>query len=205
MELTRASLATPIGTIEVAIAREGVKVLGLPDSRGDADAIRRIEREATGRGASERCAERVLGWLRDYFEGDLTALARIPVAPEGTPFQKRVWEELRRIPVGTTLSYRDLAVAIGQPSAFRAVALANARNPVALAIPCHRVIGSDGTLVGYGGGLPRKRWLLEHEGALPRSLGGSFLPSEARAPGARARSRRGAAPASPPRTPPPIR
>ncbi len=103
--------------------------------------------------------------VRDYFAGDLRAIDRVKVGARGTPFQKSVWDELRRIPVGTTISYADLARAVGRPSAVRAVGGANGRNPVAIVVPCHRVIGSDGTLTGYGGGLPRKEWLLAHEGA----------------------------------------
>ncbi len=99
-----------------------------------------------------------------FSAGDLGALDAIPVAPEGTPFQKRVWEELRRIPPGTTISYAELAVRIGRPTATRAVAAANGANPVAIVVPCHRVIAKDGTLHGYGGGLPAKKKLLEHEG-----------------------------------------
>ncbi|MBL8115560.1 MAG: methylated-DNA--[protein]-cysteine S-methyltransferase [Acidobacteria bacterium] len=99
-----------------------------------------------------------------FSAGDLGALDAIPVAPEGTPFQKRVWEELRRIPPGTTISYAELAARIGRPTATRAVAAANGANPVAIVVPCHRVIAKDGTLHGYGGGLPAKKKLLEHEG-----------------------------------------
>jgi methylated-DNA-[protein]-cysteine S-methyltransferase len=105
--------------------------------------------------------------LRRYFSGDLRALDTLRVDPGGTPFQARVWAALRRIPVGTTIAYSVLAQKLGEPLAVRAVAAANGRNPIAIVIPCHRVIGADGSLVGYGGGLPRKRWLLAHEGALP--------------------------------------
>jgi methylated-DNA-[protein]-cysteine S-methyltransferase len=105
--------------------------------------------------------------LRDYFEGDLGALDRLRVAESGTPFQRRVWRALREITCGTTLSYAELSRRIGQPLAVRAVGLANGRNPINLVVPCHRVIGTDGTLTGYGGGLRRKRWLLAHERALP--------------------------------------
>ena len=104
--------------------------------------------------------------LRGYFEGDLEALEGVAVDTAGTPFQERVWSRLRGIPAGRTLSYAGLATAIGRPSAVRAVAGANGRNPVSVVIPCHRVIASDGGLGGYGGGLARKRWLLAHEGAL---------------------------------------
>lgn len=107
--------------------------------------------------------------LEAYFAGDLDALSAIEVRPaSGTAFQRRVWEELRRIPAGETISYAELARRIGRPSAVRAVGAANGRNPIALVVPCHRVIGKDGSLTGYAGGLERKRWLLEHEGARAR-------------------------------------
>jgi len=98
-----------------------------------------------------------------YFAGDLCAIDRIDCATHGTPFQQQVWNALRTIPAGTTLSYGALAVRIGNASAVRAVGLANGANPIALIVPCHRVIGTDGSLTGYGGGLDRKRWLLAHE------------------------------------------
>lgn len=102
--------------------------------------------------------------LRRYFDGELSAIDRLPVEPGGTPFQREVWNALRKIPCGTTISYGQLARRIGRPQAVRAVGLANGSNPVPIVVPCHRVIGSDGSLTGYGGGLNRKRWLLEHEG-----------------------------------------
>ncbi|HEY1614701.1 MAG TPA: methylated-DNA--[protein]-cysteine S-methyltransferase [Rhizomicrobium sp.] len=101
--------------------------------------------------------------LAAYFDGDMEALARIPVAFDGTAFQTCVWHALQTIPSGTTTSYGALAQRIGKPRAVRAVGLANGSNPIAVVVPCHRVIGSDGSLTGYGGGLPRKRWLLAHE------------------------------------------
>jgi len=104
--------------------------------------------------------------LQRYFAGDLRALDALEVDTGGTPFQRLVWSTLRRIPAGSTWSYARLAREIGRPSATRAVAAANGANPVSIVIPCHRVIGSDGGLTGYGGGLPRKRWLLAHEGAI---------------------------------------
>ena len=107
--------------------------------------------------------------LRRYFGGDLAVLDTIPVELNGTAFQKQVWQALRRIPSGSTISYGELARRIGNPSAIRAVGTANGANPVAVIVPCHRVIGSDGSLTGYGGGLDRKQWLLAHEGvAVPR-------------------------------------
>ena len=102
--------------------------------------------------------------LRAYYGGDLAAVVGLPTKGGGTPFQERVWTELRRIPTGTTISYGELALRLGDRNATRAVGLANGRNPISVVVPCHRVIGSDGTLTGYGGGLPRKTWLLNHEG-----------------------------------------
>jgi methylated-DNA-[protein]-cysteine S-methyltransferase len=101
--------------------------------------------------------------LKAYFDGDIAAVDALKVAFAGTPFQLKVWNALRRIAGGTTTSYGALAKKIGKPNAVRAVGLANGQNPVGLIVPCHRVIGSDGSLTGYGGGLERKRWLLEHE------------------------------------------
>ncbi len=100
--------------------------------------------------------------LAGYFAGQLTEFD-LPLAPAGTPFQRRVWAALQTIPYGQTWSYAQLAEKIGQATAVRAVGLANGRNPIALVIPCHRVIGSDGSLTGYGGGLDRKRFLLDLE------------------------------------------
>lgn len=100
-----------------------------------------------------------------YFAGEVDAFDEVAWEGAGTAFQRKVWETLCTIPAGETLSYAQLAERIGRPTAVRAVGLANGSNPVALIVPCHRVIGSDGSLTGYGGGLHRKRWLLEHEGA----------------------------------------
>lgn len=104
--------------------------------------------------------------VRAYFAGDLQALDDVPVRVRGTPFETAVWQLLRCIPVGQTWSYAGLAAALDRPRAVRAVGRANGRNPVSLVLPCHRVIGADGKLVGYGGGLERKAWLLRHEGVL---------------------------------------
>ena len=100
--------------------------------------------------------------LKDYFQGDLGALRRLPVAVPGTPFQQAVWARVRVIPAGQTRTYGDIAQALGNPAASRAVGAANGANPLPLVIPCHRVVGTDG-LVGYGPGLDHKRWLLAHE------------------------------------------
>jgi methylated-DNA-[protein]-cysteine S-methyltransferase len=102
--------------------------------------------------------------LRAYFAGRLFEFD-LPLVPQGTVFQRRVWSELRGIPFGSTVSYAEIARRLGQPTAVRAVGAANGRNPIAIIVPCHRVIGANGTLVGYGGGLDRKQWLLRHEAA----------------------------------------
>ena len=104
--------------------------------------------------------------LENYFAGDLDAVTRLPTLTNGTDFQRAVWDALRRIPIGQTMSYSGLAAQIGRPAAVRAVGLANGSNPIAIFVPCHRVIGADGSLTGFGGGLDRKRWLLKHERAL---------------------------------------
>lgn len=102
--------------------------------------------------------------LKAYLDGDLHRLDQVPVNPGGTAFQQQVWLSLRQIPAGTVASYRELAETIGKPKAYRAVGMANSLNPVAIALPCHRVIGANGKLTGYAGGLERKQWLLHHEG-----------------------------------------
>ena len=103
--------------------------------------------------------------LQAYFAGELSSLEGIACATGGTPFQRTVWAALRDIPPGRTESYASLAARIGRPAAIRAVGLANGANPIGLVVPCHRVIGADGSLTGYGGGVERKSWLLRHEGA----------------------------------------
>jgi methylated-DNA-[protein]-cysteine S-methyltransferase len=107
--------------------------------------------------------------LKEYFSGARREFD-LPLRLAGSPFQQRVWHELTEIPFGVTWSYGQLARRIGKPSASRAVGLANGRNPISILVPCHRVIGADGSLTGYGGGLERKRWLLAHEGALSGSF-----------------------------------
>ncbi len=102
--------------------------------------------------------------LERYFEGELEAIDDLPVATDfGTPFQKKVWTALRKIPAGETLSYGTMASMLGHPGAARAVGHANGQNPISIIVPCHRLVGADGSLVHYGGGIERKRWLLAHE------------------------------------------
>jgi methylated-DNA-[protein]-cysteine S-methyltransferase len=112
-----------------------------------------------------------------YFEGDMGALDRVQVRTSGTQFQRQIWAALRLIPPGTTTTYGELAARIGKPKASRAVGAANGANPVAIVVPCHRVVGADASLTGYGGGLERKAWLLAHErqaAGTRRSVGFGF-------------------------------
>lgn len=104
----------------------------------------------------------ILKQLKAYFAGKLQDFD-LPLAPHGTAFQKKVWKQLEKIPYGATRSYLEIARAIGKPSGPRAVGMANGRNPIPIIVPCHRVIGTSGKLVGFGGGLPTKKWLLFHE------------------------------------------
>lgn len=108
--------------------------------------------------------------LAAYFAGDLGALDSVKVATGGTDFQREVWAALRNIPAGATASYGELAAVVGRPKASRAIGMANGSNPIGIVVPCHRVIGANGTLTGYAGGIERKRWLLRHEGALVNAL-----------------------------------
>jgi methylated-DNA-[protein]-cysteine S-methyltransferase len=101
--------------------------------------------------------------IRAYFEGDLAALDTIDVDGGGTEFQRQAWKALRTIPPGETRTYGQMATALGRPNAARAIGMANALNPVSLVVPCHRLVGSNGSLTGYGGGIERKRWLIDHE------------------------------------------
>ena len=117
-----------------------------------------------------RAFAQVASQLAAYFAGELTEFD-LPLELNGTDFQRRVWEGLRQIPFGETWSYAQLAAKVGSPKACRAVGLANGRNPIGIIVPCHRVIGADGTLTGYGGGLERKAWLLEHERNVRAGLG----------------------------------
>jgi methylated-DNA-[protein]-cysteine S-methyltransferase len=110
--------------------------------------------------------KRARAQLLEYFAGEREAFD-LPLAAEGTEFQRQVWKALTKIPFGETRSYADIAKAIGRPNAVRAVGAANGANPLGVIVPCHRVIGANGSLVGYGGGLPRKKWLLAHEQRLP--------------------------------------
>jgi methylated-DNA-[protein]-cysteine S-methyltransferase len=163
MKLRLARLPSPIGTLLLVSDDEAVYALEFHDD--EARLQRLLERHHGGR--IEFRAGPALGGtaarIAAYFAGDLAAIDAIPVRTGGSTFQRRVWTALRQIPLGTTTSYGRLAAAIGAPAASRAVGLANGANPVAIIVPCHRVVGADGSLTGYGGGLSRKAWLLRHE------------------------------------------
>ena len=150
---------SPIGPIRITLHDGRLCALEFTDrwKRGASDEQRR-------RAPTKEDPGEVLERLRAYFDGDLDAFAGLRVEAAGTAFQRNVWTAMRRIAPGRTATYGGLARTIGTPSASRAVGAASGANPVGIVIPCHRVIGSDGTLTGYGGGLERKRWLLRHEG-----------------------------------------
>lgn len=158
-------VTSPVGWLRL-FAQEG-QLVGLEFEKGDRDPRAGLVRRFPEATFEEAGLEGQCDALRRYFDGDIHALDALRCDPGGTPFQARVWRALRTIPVGRTWSYATLAREIGDPKAVRAVGFANGANPIAIVIPCHRVIGADGSLVGYGGGLERKRFLLAHEGALP--------------------------------------
>lgn len=148
-------MPTPIGRLLVVGEPEWLHYVGLPDSFDEAGLD-------PGRRGSPDSVDEALGQLGAYFDGRLRCFA-LPLQPSGTDFQQRVWAALADIAYGQTESYGQLAARVGNPKACRAVGLANGRNPLPLVLPCHRVIGSNGSLTGYGGGLELKRWLLAHE------------------------------------------
>jgi methylated-DNA-[protein]-cysteine S-methyltransferase len=158
-------LDTPIGELLVVSDREG-RLRAVHWQDHESQLLGALRRQC-GTGAAEfEPASNPGGFtaaLRAYFDGDLAAIAGLPVESSGTPFQHAVWTVLREIPCGTTMTYGEVARRINRPSAVRAVGLANGANPVGIVVPCHRVIGANGTLTGYGGGIDRKRWLLAHE------------------------------------------
>ncbi len=159
-------IATPLG--EVLVVFDGEGVVRAFDFADYEQRMRRLLRLHYGAVILEAGAAPagVREAVLDYFGGEVEALKRIPWATGGTAFQRRVWAALTEIPVGRTETYGQLAARIGAPTAVRAVGLANGANPVGVIVPCHRVVGSSGKLTGYAGGLERKKWLLEHEGAL---------------------------------------
>ena len=155
-------IETPAGRVEF-LHRDGTLV----EMGFERPGARRLERLAKRFGridvVEEKRPSAVSRAMRAYLKGDVHAIDSLPVQGDGTPFQECVWAALRKIPAGRTMSYAAVAAKIGHPTAIRAVARANALNPVGIVVPCHRVIGSNGKLTGYAGGLNRKAWLLEHE------------------------------------------
>lgn len=168
MRIQVTTFASPIGPLALAV--RGATLVRL-DLHGDAARLGESLARRFGGVELEKSSDPagMAARLGRYFAGELGALDEIEVDAGGTPFQSRVWLKLREIRPGRTWSYAELAGAVGRPSAVRAVGAANGANPIALVLPCHRVIGSNGRLTGYGGGLDRKEWLLRHEDA-------SFIP-----------------------------
>lgn len=158
------TVETPAGAVRIAVALDdgGERVVAAAFAehfdRVTARVRVRFAEAVWVEGESEAAAA-----VRRYLDGDLAAVDDVAVDATGTPFQERVWEALRTIPPGETRSYGQVAAAIGSPGAVRAVGTANGANPVWVLVPCHRVVRSDGTVGGYGGGPERKRWLLDHE------------------------------------------
>jgi methylated-DNA-[protein]-cysteine S-methyltransferase len=173
-------LPSPLGTL--LLVSDGEARLRALDFASHEARMRRLLERHYGAGGYALVAgpapAAITGALAAFFDGALAAIDAIPVRTAGTAFQERVWAALRRIPAGATTSYGRLAAALGAPSASRAVGLANGANPVVIVVPCHRVIGAAGALTGYGGGIERKRWLLDHErhaGAPPAHAQGELL------------------------------
>jgi len=157
-------LDTPIGTALVVTDADGV--LRAFDWEDHARRIKELLRLQYGAVELKdvRAPKAIRSALTSYFEGDIAALATITWRIAGTPFQQKVWHSLPKIRAGTTMTYGALAAKLGSPNAMRAVGHANGSNPISVVIPCHRLIAADGSLVKYGSGLERKRWLLRHEG-----------------------------------------
>ncbi|TAA28352.1 methylated-DNA--[protein]-cysteine S-methyltransferase [Pseudoxanthomonas winnipegensis] len=160
MTIFERQIPSPVGPLRVAASDAGLHGIEFPENRHP---VKRLETWEPGDHPLLREAQ---AQLDAYFAGRLQAFD-LPLAPHGTAFQREVWLALAQIPFGQTWSYARLAQRVGRPGASRAVGAANGRNPLPIVLPCHRVIGADGTLTGFGGGLPTKQFLLELEGALP--------------------------------------
>ena len=165
LELLLDRIETPIGEMLLAADGKGnLRAIDWSDHEARMLRLMRLHYGEHGYRLTPSCNPHGLSdAIRRYFGGDLTALDALPVATGGTAFQRQVWRALRTIPCGSSTSSAKLAAQIGRPAAVRAVGLANGANPVGVVVPCHRVVGANGSLTGYGGGLDRKRWLLEHE------------------------------------------
>lgn len=155
----QATVASPLGALTLAADDGGLGLVWFDAQQHRSAVVDAPERPA------HPVLRQAVREFEAYWQDGCTVFA-VPLAPRGTPFQQRVWRVLRGIAAGSLMSYAEVARAIGQPNAMRAAGAAIGRNPLSVIVPCHRVVGSDGTLTGYAGGLPRKLWLLEHEGAL---------------------------------------
>lgn len=156
-------IESPIGSLFIAADDTGLRAIEFPENRHP------VKRHGKWREGDHPLLEKTARQLGEYFAGTRQSFD-LPLAPYGTDFQLGVWQALRLIPFGETWSYAQLAAKIGKTSAMRAVGAANGRNPLPIIVPCHRVIGADGSLTGFGGGLPTKEFLLRLEGALPSAL-----------------------------------
>jgi AraC family transcriptional regulator of adaptative response/methylated-DNA-[protein]-cysteine methyltransferase len=157
-------IETPIGAMVAGAVEDGICLLEFIDRRmlnTEYKDLARLLKTEFADGENKHITE-IRKQLKEYFEG-IRKEFTVPVIAPGSEFQKRVWNELQKISFGSTLSYKELAEILNKPDSVRAVANANGLNRISIVIPCHRVIGSDGNLTGYGGGLTRKRWLLDHE------------------------------------------
>jgi methylated-DNA-[protein]-cysteine S-methyltransferase len=165
LQLLMDRISTPIGELLIVADQKGnLRSVDWTDYEARMRRLLRLHYGENGfRLEPARNPNGLTSAIKRYFAGELAAIDILPVQTAGTPFQREVWRALRKIPCGATLSYAKLAGQIGRPAAVRAVGLANGSNPVGIVVPCHRVIGSNGSLTGYGGGIERKRWLLEHE------------------------------------------
>ena len=148
-----AVLQTPIGNVKITGSPEGV------------ESVQYSNEQSTPEVVSSTIIQTAKNELTEYFTGQRTTFD-FPIHLRGTDFQLKVWNALLQIPFGKTISYHELAVALGDPKSIRAAAAANGKNPLAIVVPCHRVIGANGDLVGYAGGLDKKKWLLQHEGVI---------------------------------------
>lgn len=148
---------SPLGWIEVGGNSRAIQSLNFAEE----------QREGF---SSNLMVEKAVRQIREYFEGKRREFD-VVIDPQGTPFQKAVWRQLLKVPYGRTASYGDIARSVGNPRAVRAVGGANGRNPIAIIVPCHRIIGSDGSMTGYGSGIWRKEWLLDHEGRTSQGQG----------------------------------
>lgn len=159
-----AKIDTELGTMIAGATDDGICLLEFCDRRMLNKEYKDLEKylKTTIAEGESRYFVTLRKQLSEYFEGSLKEFS-VPLVTPGTPFQRAVWKELMNIPYGTTRSYQQQSVALGNPGSIRAVANANGMNRISIIIPCHRVIGSDGHLTGYGGGLKRKKWLLDHE------------------------------------------